>query len=132
MLNFTDKISSEGRITDLINIGIGGSEMGPHAAWHALQPLTPKIRLHFLSAVDGTLLDRILSRCRPESTLAVVSSKSFGTRETMVNAEMVDGWFAQAGISGKKRNDHIVTVSSKADAAESFGLRKENGFRVWP
>ena len=132
MLSFADQIRSEGRITDLINIGIGGSEMGPHAAWHALQPLTPKIRLHFLSAVDGTLLDRILSRCRPESTLAVVSSKSFGTRETMVNAEMVDGWFAQAGISGKKRNDHIVTVSSKADAAESFGLRKENGFRVWP
>ena len=111
MLGFAERIRSEGRITDVINIGIGGSEMGPHAVWHALQPLNPKINLHFLSTVDGTLLDRILNRCRPESTLAVVSSKSFGTRETMVNAEMVGEWFARAGITGDKRNDHIVTVS---------------------
>ena len=90
MLAFADRVRGEGKITDVINIGIGGSEMGPHAVWHALQPLNPTINLHFLSTVDGTLLDRILSRCRPESTLAIVSSKSFGTRETMVNAEMVD------------------------------------------
>lgn len=132
MLAFADSIRKEGRITDVINIGIGGSEMGPHAVWQALQPLKPKINLHFLSTVDGTLLDRILSRCQPESTLAVVSSKSFSTRETMVNAEMVDDWFAQAGISGDKRNDHIITVSAKEDAAESLGLRKENGFKLWP
>ena len=105
--------------------------MGPHAVWHALKPLNPKIRLHFLSSVDGVLLDRILSRCRPESTLAIVSSKSFGTSETMVNAEMVDAWFAQGGITGEKRNDHIVTVSAKPEAAESLGLRRENGFRIW-
>lgn len=132
MLAFADRIRIEGKITDVINIGIGGSEMGPHAVWHALQPLNPKINLHFLSTVDGTLLDRILSRCRPESTLAIVSSKSFGTRETMVNAEMVDAWFARVGITGEKRNEHIVTVSSKEDAAESLGLRKENGFKIWP
>ena len=132
MFNFAEKIRSAGKITDVINIGIGGSEMGPHAVWHALKPLNPKIRLHFLSTVDGTLLDRILSRCRPESTLAIVSSKSFGTRETMVNAEMVEAWFVQGGITGEKRNDHIVTVSSKEDAAESLGLRKENGFKIWP
>ena len=132
MFNFAEKIRRAGKITDVINIGIGGSEMGPHAVWHALKPLNPKIRLHFLSTVDGTLLDRILSRCRPESTLAIVSSKSFGTRETMVNAEMVDAWFVQGGITGEKRNDHIVTVSSKEDAAESLGLRKENGFKIWP
>ncbi|KAB7650289.1 glucose-6-phosphate isomerase, partial [Sutterella seckii] len=132
MLAFADRIRSEGKITDVINIGIGGSEMGPHAVWHALQPLNPTINLHFLSTVDGTLLDRILSRCRPESTLAIVSSKSFGTRETMVNAEMVDAWFARAGITGERRHEHIVTVSSKEDAAESLGLRKENGFKIWP
>ena len=132
MLSFAEQVRSEGTITDVINIGIGGSNMGPHAAWHALQPLNPKIRLHFLSTVDGTLLDRILSRCRPESTLAIVSSKSFGTRETRVNAEMVDDWFEQAGIIGEKRSGHIVTVSSKEEAAESLGLRKENGFKIWP
>ena len=132
MLAFADRIFSEGRIDDVINIGIGGSEMGPHAVWHALQPLKPRIRLHFLSTVDGTLLDRILSRCNPHRTLAIVSSKSFGTRETMVNAEMVDEWFAEAGIVGEARNDHMVTVSAKTDAAESMGLRPENGFRIWP
>ncbi len=132
MLAFADHIRSEGKFTDVINIGIGGSEMGPHAVWHALQPLNPTVRLHFLSTVDGILLDRILSRCNPENTLAVVSSKSFGTRETMVNAEMVDDWFARSGITGTKRNDHIITVSSKEDAAASLNLRKENGFKIWP
>lgn len=132
MLEFAEKIRNEGLITDVINIGIGGSEMGPHAVWHALQPLNPKIRLHFLSTVDGILLDRILSRCRPESTLAIVSSKSFGTRETMVNADQVNAWFAEAGITRGQRNDHLVTVSTKDDAAESLNLHKENGFKIWP
>ena len=132
MLAFAEQVRSEGKITDVINIGIGGSEMGPHAVWHALQPLNPSIRLHFLSSVDGTLLDRILSQCQPSRTLAIVSSKSFSTRETMVNTEAVDMWFADAGITGNKRNDHIVTVSAREVAAESLGLRKENGFKIWP
>lgn len=106
--------------------------MGPHAVWHALQPLNPTINLHFLSTVDGTLLDRILSRCRPESTLAIVSSKSFGTRETMVNAEMVDAWFARAGITGERRYEHIVTVSSKEGAAESLASEKRTASRSGP
>lgn len=69
-------------ITDVINIGIGGSDMGPHAVYHALRPSDPKIRVHFLSTVDGVLLERILDVCNPLTTLVVVSSKSFGTRET--------------------------------------------------
>lgn len=132
MLTFAERIRSEGKIKDVINIGIGGSEIGPHAVWHALQPVNPRINLHFLSTVDGTLLDRILTRCKPESTLAIVSSKSFTTLETKVNAKMVDAWFADAGIVGNKRNAHIVTVSSKGEAAETLGLHKENGFKIWP
>ena len=74
------------RITDVINVGIGGSEMGPHAVYHALREINPAIKLHFLSAVDGVLADRILGVLNPETTLAVISSKSFSTRETMLNA----------------------------------------------
>ena len=132
MLFFADSLRQEGRITDVINIGIGGSEMGPRAVWHALQPLNPIVRIHFLSAVDGILLDRILSRCRPESTLVIISSKSFNTQETRVNAEAVDAWLAASGIVGEKRNAHIVTVSAKTNAAESLGLHAGNNFRIWP
>lgn len=105
-------------ITDIINIGIGGSEMGPRAVWHALRYVQPSIRLHFLSAADGVLFDRIVSGLNPFKTLVVVSSKSFGTRETMVNAAAVDQWLLDAGITGKDRNHHMVVVSAKRDAAE--------------
>ena len=88
------------RITDVINVGIGGSEMGPHAVYHALREINPAIKLHFLSAVDGVLADRILGVLNPETTLAVISSKSFSTRETMLNAELVYDWYRSAGIQG--------------------------------
>lgn len=84
------------RIVDVINIGIGGSEMGPRAVWHALRTANPDIHLHFLATVDGVLLDRILSACNPRSTLVIVSSKSFTTRETQVNATAVDQWLLDA------------------------------------
>ena len=132
MLNFAEKLRREGIIKDVINIGIGGSEMGPHAVWEALQPLNPAINLHFLSTVDGTLLDRILSQCEPESTFVIVSSKSFTTRETIVNFENVDRWLADAGIRGLERARHIATVSAREDAAESIALPRENGFHIWP
>ena len=84
------------RIVDVINIGIGGSEMGPKAVWHALQTASPDIHLHFLASVDGVLLDRILAACNPRSTLVIVSSKSFSTRETQVNATAINGFLTTA------------------------------------
>lgn len=119
------------QITDVINIGIGGSDMGPRMVYHALRESTPKIRLHFLSTVDGHLLSRILDVCNPFTTLVVVSSKSFKTRETLVNARAVDQWFAEAGIVGSKRNQHIVVASANPSAYEIMQLPHDNQFSFW-
>lgn len=119
------------QITDVINIGIGGSDMGPRMVYHALRELNSKVRLHFLSTVDGHLLSRILDACNPFSTLVVVSSKSFRTRETLINARAVDQWFAEAGISGAKRTQHIVVASANPSATEIMQLPTANQFTFW-
>ncbi|EJX08082.1 glucose-6-phosphate isomerase [gut metagenome] len=119
------------RITDVINVGIGGSEKGPHAVYHALRSANQKIRVHFLSSVDGVLLERILDSCNPLTTLAVISSKSFSTRETLVNATAVDQWFLNAGIIGADRARHMVVVSANAEAAQQMCLPEENLFPLW-
>ncbi|MFU0841937.1 MAG: Glucose-6-phosphate isomerase [Burkholderia sp.] len=119
------------RITDIINIGIGGSEMGPMAVYHALRSSRQAIRVHFLSSVDGILLERILDDCNPLSTLIVVSSKSFSTRESLVNAAAVDQWLLNAGIVGTDRNRHMVVVSANPDAANQMCLPPENFFHFW-
>lgn len=119
------------KITDVINIGIGGSDMGPRAVYHALRPVNPDIKVHFLSTVDGVLLERILGVCNPFSTLVVVSSKSFRTRETLVNAEAVDQWLTNHGIVGSDRSRHIVIASANQDAARQMHLPEENLFHFW-
>ena len=119
------------RITDIINIGIGGAEVGPQSVFHALKKTDQKINIYFLSAVDGVLLDRILANLDPFKTLVVVSSKSFRTRETLVNAGVVDQWLLDAGISGEDRNKHIIVVSANPKATEEMNLRKENLFLFW-
>ena len=120
------------KITDVINVGIGGSEMGPHAVYHALRSVNPSIRLHFLSAVDGVLADRILGTLNPHTTVTVVSSKSFSTRETMLNTELVNRWYQQAGIEGKAmRGQHIFVVSAKDSACEEMNLPEQNRYPIW-
>ena len=119
------------QITDVINIGIGGSDMGPRMVYHALRESNSKIRLHFLSTVDGYLLSRILDVCNPFTTLVVVSSKSFKTRETLVNASAVNKWFSEAGITGSKRTQHIVVASANPSAAEIMHLPEDNQFFFW-
>lgn len=120
------------KITDVINIGIGGSEMGPHAVYHALREINPSIKLHFLSSVDGILADRILGVLNPESTLSIISSKSFSTRETMLNAELLNGWYERVGITSREqRAKHIFVVSAKESACEEMNLPEENLFPIW-
>ena len=120
------------RITDVINVGIGGSEMGPHAVYHALREINPAIKLHFLSAVDGVLADRILGVLNPETTLAVISSKSFSTRETMLNAELVYDWYQSAGIQAKEQlAKHVFLVSAKETACAEMNLPEDNRFPIW-
>lgn len=138
MLKFAEEIRSgercgcrNHRIKDIINIGIGGSETGIHTVWHALRPTLPEIKVHFLSTVDGVLLDRIVAECDPYSTLVIVSSKSFTTLETQVNAEAVDRWLRDAGICGTDRAKHIVAVSANSKVAQMMCLPEKNVFRLW-
>lgn len=118
-------------ITDVINVGIGGSEVGPKALYHAFRDVNPKIRMHFLSGVDGITLDRIIGAVDPYKCLVIVSSKSFHTRETLVNAAAIDEWFRDAGISEADRAKHMVVASANPEAAAMMRLPKENLFPMW-
>lgn len=118
-------------ITDVINVGIGGSEVGPRTVYHALRAPNPSVRVHFLAAVDGVMLDRIISGLNPFRTLVIVSSKSFTTRETAANAAAVDQWLLDSGISGSDRACHMMVVSVNRKAAQEMNLPDENFFPIW-
>lgn len=119
------------RLRDVINIGIGGSDAGPRLACRALQHVADGPAVHFISAADGTVVARLLAQLDPGSTLAVVSSKSFSTRETLLNARVVRDWMEAAGITGAQLARHFAIVSAKAGAAEGFGLPADRQFRLW-
>jgi glucose-6-phosphate isomerase len=119
------------RITDVLNIGIGGSDSGPRLVCHALQELADGPRVHFVSNIDGTVLARLLPRLDPSRTLAIVSSKSCSTRETLLNAAAVRAWFTGAGISGARLSRHMVVVSAKVGAASELGLESDHQFMLW-
>lgn len=118
-------------IRDVINIGIGGSDAGPRVACQALQQLADGPNVHFLSGPDGTALARLLPSLEPGTTLAIVSSKSFSTRETLLNAQAVLAWMQAAGIAGDGLAQHVVVVSAKAGAAASLGLPADRQFKLW-
>ncbi|WP_251570875.1 glucose-6-phosphate isomerase [Parasutterella muris] len=123
--------SAGDRITDVINIGIGGSDMGPRTVWNALRSAQPEINLHFLASADGVVFDRVTSTLDPYKTLVVISSKSFKTQETQSNAKEIFKWFFKAGLKQDKLKNHIVVVSAKEDAADFYGLPRENYFPIW-
>jgi glucose-6-phosphate isomerase len=118
-------------IADVINIGIGGSDSGPRLVCDALADLSDGPRIHFLSNVDGHAVARLLPRLDPATTLVIVSSKSFSTRETLLNARAVQAWIEAAGIRGAALAQHMVVVSAKADAAASLGLPASSQFFLW-
>lgn len=118
-------------ITDVINVGIGGSEVGPQTVYHALRTTRAPIRLHFLAAADGVAFDRIVGDLNPFKTLVIVSSKSFTTRETAVNAAAIDQWLLEAGITGDDRARHMVVVSANPNAVREMNLPEENFFPIW-
>lgn len=118
-------------ITDVINVGIGGSEVGPKTVYQALRTTREQVRLHFLAAADGVAFDRIVGDLNPFKTLVIISSKSFKTRETAVNAAAIDQWLLEAGISGDDRARHMVVVSANPNAVDEMNLPKENFFPIW-
>lgn len=118
------------QITDVISLGIGGSDLGPAMVCEALQDYkTTDIKLHFVSNVDGKTLAAVLKKCNPETTLCLINSKSFTTIETHQNAKVIRAWFEN--VLGKKAVDHLIAVTAKPERAKAFGIAKENIFEFW-
>ena len=119
-------------IKDVVNIGIGGSDLGPHVVCDAMKPYAQRgIHVHFVSNVDPTHLSEILKFLKPESTLFVISSKTFTTQETMMNAHSARDWFIQLTGNEKAVARHFVAVSTNTEAVQAFGILPENTFEFW-
>ena len=117
------------QFTDVVNIGIGGSHLGPDLVVDALTSKTrAPLRAHFLSNIDAHSLERVLVRLSPETTLFVVASKSFGTLETALNANAARSWFLERTASLPALGDHFVAVSNNTAAATAFGIDPKNLF----
>ena len=119
------------QITDVVNIGIGGSDLGPCMATDALTAYrTNKISFHFVSNVDGTDVTETLKKCNPETTLFIISSKTFTTQETMTNATTARNWLVKA-LGEKAVEKHFVAVSTNTDEVKKFGINPNNMFVFW-
>jgi glucose-6-phosphate isomerase len=119
------------RITDVVNIGIGGSDLGPKMVCLALRPYSlPGLKLHFVSNVDGHDMDATLSEVDPHTTLFIVASKTFTTSETMQNAQTARTWFL-AHTNDADVSRHFVAVSTNLDAIKTFGIDPANMFPFW-
>ncbi len=120
-------------ITDIVNIGIGGSDLGPHMVSTALRPYWKEgLGAHFVSNVDGTDINETLVKLNPETTLFIIASKTFTTRETMTNAHTARQWFLErSGNDHSKVCRHFVAVSTNATAVQAFGIDRENMFEFW-
>ncbi|EGJ49463.1 glucose-6-phosphate isomerase [Desulfocurvibacter africanus] len=120
------------RITDVVNIGIGGSDLGPLMATQALTYYRlPNMRAHFVSNVDATHLVETLKGLDPETTLFIVASKTFTTQETLTNANSAKGWLLDAAGDERAVARHFVALSTNAEAVKSFGIDPDNMFEFW-
>ncbi len=118
-------------ITDVVNIGIGGSDLGPLMVTEALKPYKSHLNLHFVSNVDGTHIAETLKAVNPETTLFIVASKTFTTQETMTNANSAKDWFLASAKEIENVAKHFVAVSTNAEAVSAFGIDTANMFRFW-
>ena len=119
-------------IIDVVNIGIGGSDLGPVMVTEALRPYwKPQIRVHFVSNVDGTHIAETLKRVAPETSLFIVASKTFTTQETMTNALTARKWFLDSAKSESLVKHHFVAISTNEAEVKKFGIDPENMFRFW-
>ncbi len=119
-------------ITDIVNIGIGGSDLGPLMVCEALKPYGhPRMRVHFVSNVDGTHLTNTLHGLCPETTLFLVASKTFATQETMANAHSARTWLLDALKEPTAIASHFVAISTNRDKVVEFGIDPDNMFEFW-
>ncbi len=120
------------RITDIVNIGIGGSDLGPLMVTEALKPYwQPGMQVHFVSNVDGTHIAETLKKISPETTLFLIASKTFTTQETMTNAHTARNWFLEHAKDESQIAKHFAALSTNAKAVQAFGIAPENMFEFW-
>ncbi|CAI8926595.1 glucose-6-phosphate isomerase [Chryseobacterium sp. IT-36CA2] len=137
MKSFSEKVISgehkgfSGKeITDVVNIGIGGSDLGPVMVCSALKHFKTRLNAHFVSNVDGNHIVEVVKNLNPETTLFIIASKTFTTQETMTNANSAKDWFLKAG----KQEDvakHFVALSTNIEEVKKFGIAEENIFEFW-
>lgn len=118
-------------ITDVVNIGIGGSDLGPVMATEALKAYKNHLNLHFVSNVDGTHIAETLKKVNPETTLFLVASKTFTTQETMANANSARDWFLNSGAAEADVAKHFAALSTNTEGVSKFGIDTENMFEFW-
>jgi glucose-6-phosphate isomerase len=120
------------RFTDVVNIGIGGSDLGPKMVCNALKKYASgKVNIHFVSNVDATDIEETLRNLNPETTLFVIASKTFTTWETLTNANTAKSWFLNSGASEADVAKHFVALSTNHKACNEFGIPSENMFEFW-
>ena len=120
------------KINTVVNIGIGGSDLGPAMICKALQPFSQQdLHIHFVSNVDGADLALTLEQCDPETTLFIVASKTFTTQETMTNAFSARHWFLNHAKNNDAISQHFVAVSTNTEKVKEFGINEENMFIFW-
>ena len=123
---------SGGRITDIVNIGIGGSDLGPVMVTEALRPYADKtLAVHFVSNIDGTHITETLKKLTPATTLFMIASKTFTTQETMTNAFSARDWFLKQAEDSTHVARHFVALSTNVKKVEEFGIDKDNMFEFW-
>ncbi len=138
MKNFCDNLhqgkilgASGEKFSDIVNIGIGGSDLGPQMAIKALKPYHKKgIKAHFISNIDGANISEVLNELNPATTLFIVSSKSFTTKETMQNAQTAKIWLQNA-LGERAVKNHFVAISTNIEACTQFGVDEKNIFAFW-
>ncbi|KAI7900556.1 glucose-6-phosphate isomerase [Cokeromyces recurvatus] len=120
------------RITDVVNIGIGGSDLGPVMVTEALKPYAQEgLKPHFVSNIDGTHLAEVLKSVNPETTLFIIASKTFTTQETITNAESAKEWFLAAAKDASHVAKHFVALSTNTEKVTEFGIDSKNMFKFW-
>ena len=118
-------------ITDVVNIGIGGSDLGPVMVTEALRPYKNQLNMHFVSNVDATQMVETLKELSPETTLFLIASKTFTTQETMTNAHSARDWFIKGGGKDEDVAKHFAALSTNTEGVAKFGIDTKNMFEFW-
>jgi len=128
MQKFVEKTHQSNRYTDIVHIGIGGSDLGPRLICDALKHLPEKMNVHFVANVDAADVEEVLKTLNPATTLCVIASKTFTTIETMMNANKARQWILDEGLSVA---DHMIALSTNETAVGEFGIDTDNMFPFW-